>query len=105
MKNFDLRPDYDPNLLPQWQAPSETETGFVRLVKRLYKEQMASLLFGSEHIIAGETTDPIDLTKTSDDLLSGHLERDRYEFDFCHEDNIDDFASMKKKPRRTDRIN
>lgn len=97
MDCYNLRPDYDPNLLPQWQGPSQIEEDFIRLVQRLYEQETNSLLYGSEY------------KEVNDELLSKRrqvlLERAnplmlRYIFpdepSFGHEDNIDSFSKMKE---------
>lgn len=46
MYKFDLRPAYDPNLMPHLQTASEIEERFIQQVWSLHKSETTSLLLG-----------------------------------------------------------
>lgn len=94
MDHYDLHPDYDPNLLPQWQRPSQLEEKFVRLVQRLYTQETNSLLCGSEYAGANDKL----LRKKRQRFFKGaNPFMLRYKFPYEPEkEDIDSFLKMKK---------
>jgi len=54
MDHYDLHPNYDPNLLPQWQRSSKIEEKFLNLVQQLYEQETRALLCGSTYAGANE---------------------------------------------------
>lgn len=85
MDRYNLQPDYDPNLLPQWQGPSQIEGDFIHLVQRLYEQETNSLLCGSAY----KDADDKILSEKRQALLE-------YEPSFDFEDNIKSFSEMKE---------
>lgn len=97
MNRFDLRPNYDPNLLPQWQGPSKIEEDFIQLVQLLYEQETNSLLCGSAY---KEADDKLLSRRRQDFLKGANPFMLRYKFtckpSFCHEDNLESFSEIKE---------
>jgi len=96
MDHNDLHPNYDPNLLPQWQRPSKIEEKFLNLVQQLYEQETRALLCGSAYAGANEHL----LSKKRQKFLKGanpFMLRYKipYELDFSYKKNMDSFSEMK----------
>ena len=99
MYKFDLRPAYDPNLMPHLQTASEIEERFIQQVWSLYKSETTSLLLGSTR----EDADQEQLSgrqdfflKYSNPFMLRYRKENQFQPSYCHEENEEEFEHFKE---------
>lgn len=105
MSDFNLRPDYDPNIMPHQQGASEIEENLIKKVATLYKQETRVLLCGSRYrvVSAKELQDRKQIfQEKSNPSMLRYREAGGFYPEYDHEENIQSFEKLKKRLQCTE---
>ena len=105
MSDFNLRPDYDPNIMPHQQGASEIEENLIKKVATLYKQETRVLLCGSRYrvVSAKELQDRKQIfQEKSNPFMLRYREAGGFYPEYDHEENIQSFEKLKKRLQCTE---
>lgn len=105
MSDFNLRPDYDPNIMPHQQGASEIEEKLIKKVAILYEQETRVLLCGSRYgvVSAKELQDRKQIfQEKSNPFMLRYREAGVFYPEYDHEENIQSFEKLKKRLQCTE---